>query len=94
MGTTTKNSFSDKRLMINIRFVTIYILLVTIFFIVTNIAYNSDKTKKYHNKYIKISDKDKICHYLSIDYSFYLSQMLFIIVTKLKNVTIIIKNTS
>ena len=82
--------------MINIRFVTIYILLVTIFFIVTNIAYNSDKTKKYHNKYIKISDKDKICHYLSIicDYSFYLSQMLFIIATKLRYVTIIIKNTS
>ena len=75
--------------MINIRFVTIYILFVIIFFIIKNIVYNNNKTKKYHNKYIKISDKDKKIHY----YSFYLSQMLFIIVTKLKNVTIIIKNT-
>ena len=50
------------------------------------------KLKKYHNKHIKISDKDQICHYLSIicDYSFYLSQMLFIIVTKLRNITITI----
>ena len=64
---------------------------MTIFFF-TNIVYNSDKTKKYHNKCIKISDKDKICHYLSniCDYSIYLSQMLFIIVTKLRNITIII----
>ena len=54
-----KINFSDKRLVINIKFVTINILFVTIvflvtnnilfvtiFFLVNNIVYNSDKTKK------------------------------------------------
>ena len=45
-STTTNISFCDKRLVINIKFVTIYILFVTIFFLDTNIIYNRDKTKK------------------------------------------------
>ena len=28
------------------------------YFFVINIVYNSDKIKKYHSKYIKISDKN------------------------------------
>jgi len=43
----TRNiSFCDKRLIINKKFVTTYILGVTILLFFTNIIYNSDKFKK------------------------------------------------
>ena len=45
------------------------------------------KLKKYHNKYIKISDKDQIYHYLSIicDYSFYLSLLILFVTNVIYN---------
>jgi len=46
-------NFSDKNLVININFVTFYILFVTKFLFVTNINHNSDKIKKCHKKFIK-----------------------------------------